>query len=77
MLVRFGKTNEKVVIEVEDSCGGLPRGSAERMFLPFVQVGEDKSGYGLGLAIARQAVEAHGGSLSAHDHPGEGCTMQD
>ena len=67
--MRFGKAKDKVVIEVEDSCGGLPQGSVERMFLPLVEVGEDKSGYGLGLAIARQAVEAHGGSLTLRITP--------
>ena len=73
--VRFRKRNGMVQIEVEDACGGLPPGSAEKMFKPFVQVGEDKSGFGLGLAIARQAVEAQGGKLGVRDRPGEGCTM--
>jgi signal transduction histidine kinase len=73
--VHFGKSKDNIVIDVEDACGGLPSGSVEKMFRPFVQVGEDKSAFGLGLAIARQAIEAHGGSLTARDHPGEGCTM--
>jgi signal transduction histidine kinase len=73
--VRFRKAQDKVVIDVEDACGGLPPGTPEKMFKPFVPVGDDKNGFGLGLAIARQAVESHGGSLGVRNHPGEGCTM--
>ena len=64
-----------VRLDVQDGCGGLPDGASERMFAPFVQFGEDRTGYGLGLAIARQAVQAHGGSIRVHNHPGNGCTL--
>jgi signal transduction histidine kinase len=73
--VRYSAQNENVVMEVEDECGGLPEGAADKMFKPFVQVGEDRSGLGLGLAIARQAIEAHDGTLDVRDLPGRGCTM--
>jgi signal transduction histidine kinase len=68
-------TDDRVAIDVDDGCGGLPDGAVERMFAPFVQVGSDRSGFGLGLAIAKQAIEAHGGTLHAANHPGEGCTF--
>jgi signal transduction histidine kinase len=64
---------DRVRIDVEDACGGLPPGSAERMFAPFVQSGADRSGVGLGLSIARRSVEANGGTLSVRDIPGSGC----
>jgi signal transduction histidine kinase len=64
-----------VLVEVEDQCGGLPAGSAERMFTPFTQRSEDRSGLGLGLSIARQSVEADGGTLSVRDRPGAGCVF--
>jgi signal transduction histidine kinase len=73
--VRFHRDGDRAIVDVDDACGGLPAGAIEKMFLPFVQVGKDRSGFGLGLAIARQAIEAHGGSIRATDHPGEGCTM--
>jgi signal transduction histidine kinase len=63
----------KVVFEVQDSCGGLPEGAVEKMFSPFVQLGKDRSGFGLGLALARQVSDAHGGALRVHDVPGTGC----
>jgi len=65
----------RVVIQVVDACGGLPLGKTEELFKPFVQRDEDRSGYGLGLAIARQAVEAHKGTLTVHDVPGTGCVF--
>ena len=66
---------DHVLIKVSDHCGGLPEGSAERIFLPFVQTGEDRSGLGLGLSIARQNVEADGGTLTVEDIPGTGCVF--
>ena len=66
---------EVVLIEVKDQCGGLPAGSAETMFTPFRQRSADKSGLGLGLSIARQSIEADGGTLSVRDMPGAGCVF--
>jgi len=66
---------ERVLIEVEDHCGGLPPGSAEDMFSPFAQRGTDRSGLGLGLSIARQSIEADFGTLSVRDIPGTGCVF--
>jgi signal transduction histidine kinase len=68
-------TADQILIEVHDHCGGLPDGAADRMFLPFTQVGEDRSGMGLGLDICRRSVEANGGTLSVLDRPGVGCTF--
>ena len=62
-------------IEVADSCGGLPPGKTEDLFTPLVQRGEDRSGFGLGLAIARQAVEAQGGTIDVRNLPGTGCVF--
>jgi len=64
-----------VLIEVQDQCGGLPPGSAERMFTPFTQRADDRSGLGLGLSIARQSIEADAGTLSVRDLPGAGCVF--
>jgi signal transduction histidine kinase/ActR/RegA family two-component response regulator len=63
----------RILIDIEDHCGGLPSGYAEKMFNPFTQGGPDKSGLGIGLAIARRSVEAMNGILSVRDVPGSGC----
>ncbi|HEX9102683.1 MAG TPA: HAMP domain-containing sensor histidine kinase, partial [Polyangia bacterium] len=63
------------VIEVQDQCGGLPPGKTEELFSPFVQKGADRSGFGLGLAIARQAAESHHGTVKVANLPGVGCVF--
>src|SRR6185369_18056712 len=44
---------DRIRMDVEDNCGGLPSGDTEVMFKPFMQHGVDKTGLGLGLSIAR------------------------
>ncbi len=65
----------KALIEVHDHCGGLSHGTAEAMFTPFTQRSADRTGLGLGLAIARHSVEADFGTLSVRDVPGTGCVF--
>lgn len=65
----------RVLIEVEDRCGGLHPGDAEAMFQPFTQSATDRSGLGLGLTICRRSVEANDGVLSVRDVPGAGCVF--
>jgi signal transduction histidine kinase len=64
---------DRVLIEVEDRCGGLPEGYTDKVFRPFSQGSEDRSGLGLGLDIARRGVEANDGFLRVRDLPGSGC----
>jgi signal transduction histidine kinase len=66
-------TGGRAVIEIEDCCGGLPPGTVEQAFAPFVRLDHREEGFGLGLAIAKQAVDAHGGTLRIQDLPGKGC----
>jgi hypothetical protein len=68
-------THERVRIEVEDQCGGLPAGKADELFLPFEQRSGDRQGLGLGLAISRRAIQANEGTLSVKDRPGRGCVF--
>ena len=75
VLLAVRATDERVLIEVEDRCGGLPPGKAERMFASFEQHHADRSGLGLGLSIARRAVEASFGTLGVRDVPGVGCVF--
>lgn len=64
---------DRIRIDVEDHCGGLPQGFAEEAFLPFKQSGNDRSGLGLGLAICQRSVAANDGALSVRDIPHTGC----
>jgi signal transduction histidine kinase len=64
---------DQFLIEVKDHCGGLRIGDAEKMFSPFSQRGDDKTGLGLGLTIARQSIVANDGTLSVQNSAGIGC----
>jgi signal transduction histidine kinase len=75
VVLRAHPDGERVVIDVEDQCGGLPPGKEEELFQPFVQRSVDRRGLGLGLTIVRQAIEAHGGRISVRNRPGVGCTF--
>jgi K+-sensing histidine kinase KdpD len=63
-----------VVVEVADRGPGLPPGEAGRLFDQFFRGKEARgAGAGLGLAICRGVVEAHGGTLTASNRPGGGA----
>jgi hypothetical protein len=74
VLLRAYASKGRVLIEVEDECGGLSQ-KGEELFRPFNQAGADRTGMGLGLSISRQAVEATGGKLSVKSIPGVGCVF--
>jgi signal transduction histidine kinase len=66
---------DRIRIDVEDHCGGLPPGAAKELFKPFKQNGNDRSGLGLGLAICQRSVEANNGILAVRDIPEVGCVF--
>lgn len=68
-------TPERVFIDVEDECGGLPPGKADELFRPFQQRGSDRGGLGLGLTICQRAAEANSGEIQVRDMPGKGCVF--
>lgn len=76
---RLSDARDRVVVEVSDRGPGLARSGVEpsRLFDKFVR-GEQKAvgGVGLGLAIVRGIVEAHGGTITAEDRPGGGALFR-
>lgn len=73
-------SGERCRITVADHGPGVPEEELEHIFEPFVrgksQGGEHEgNGFGLGLAIARHAIEAHGGSIAAHNRAEGGLVM--
>ncbi len=71
--LRAVATSDRILIEIEDECGGLPEGDVVNLLRPFVQGGGDRTGLGLGLAICLKAVKAISGVLRIRDLPGKGC----
>jgi signal transduction histidine kinase len=60
-----------VEISVSDDGPGIPPEDRERIFEPYVQAGEESraGGLGLGLAICKRLVEAHGGTIGVSERP--------
>ena len=72
----IAKQNKKAyVLEVKDSGIGLSAQEIKGLFHKYHQVHADKPGFGLGLFISRQIVEAHGGTLEVTSVPGKGSTF--
>jgi signal transduction histidine kinase len=71
--VRTRQEGDRILVEVEDECGGLPDGKIEELFEPGVQKGNDRTGMGLGLAISKQAIERNLGVIRVENLPGKGC----
>jgi signal transduction histidine kinase len=80
--LRATTVRKRVHIQVEDACGGLPPGKAERMFEPFEPSEPSDPGstnevvhVGIGLAISLKGVRACGGDLRVRNLPGKGCVF--
>ena len=71
---------ERVVVEVRDDGPGIARDQWARVLDPFVTLAGDRSGahrrLGLGLAIVRRIVEAHGGVVAVADAPEGGTRVR-
>jgi two-component system sensor histidine kinase KdpD len=65
----------EIVIEVADRGPGLAAGDERRVFEKFYRLpsGSRQPGAGLGLAICKAIVEAHGGAITARNRPGGGA----
>lgn len=73
--LRARATSDRVLIEVQDECGGLVSGNTEELFQPYEQRNANRTGLGLGLAFTRTALEAVGGLISVRNIPLSGCVF--
>jgi PAS domain S-box-containing protein len=78
-LVRAREEEEYWQIDIEDTGIGIPQVELSKIFTPFYQVEEHMTrsveGLGLGLSIAKRAIELHEGRIWAQSRVGEGSTF--
>ncbi|HUH97692.1 MAG TPA: ATP-binding protein [Anaerolineales bacterium] len=74
--INFEKQKDRLAISVEDHGIGIATDQLARIFDRFYRIeesgGELFSGIGIGLAIARQVIEQHHGTLNVESKPGKG-----
>lgn len=75
VVLRAQVQDGRVLLEVEDECGGLPDTAGDRFQAFGEQRGRDRTGLGLGLSIARKAVAAQDGTIRTRNMPGTGCVF--
>jgi signal transduction histidine kinase/class 3 adenylate cyclase/CheY-like chemotaxis protein len=77
--IRLASKGDQVVLEVEDNGIGIPRDQLGRIFERFVQVERRATrrheGTGIGLALVREIVTLHGGTITVESEPGRGSTF--
>jgi C4-dicarboxylate-specific signal transduction histidine kinase len=72
VIIRANRVKDGTIcVSVRDAGPGFPDGLAVQLFEPFFSTKTE--GTGMGLAIARSIVEAHGGTLSAENCEGGGA----
>lgn len=74
--IELGTTGDKITIVVRDDGAGFDPADAERLFDRFARGGHlDQRRFGLGLALAREVIAGHGGTIEASGHPGQGAAF--
>lgn len=67
--------SQRVQIRFQDQCGGIPADVVERIFDPFFTTKDIGEGTGLGLHIAHNIIEGHGGKIEVDSRPPVGTTF--
>lgn len=78
--VGAARQDKHIRLTVADTGTGIPEELKERVFEPFFRLDKSRSralgGVGLGLALVREIVSVHGGSISVKDNPDGGTTFE-
>jgi len=72
--IQFSEERTELKVSISDNGPGIPESIRSRIFEPFVTLGK-KHGTGLGMAIAKSTVDAHGGRIWLESETGQGTTF--
>jgi signal transduction histidine kinase len=75
LTTRYDAGRERVAVSVSDTGPGIAPEIQGRIFEPFFTTKPDGLGTGLGLALCRGFIEAHGGTIRVETPPGGGATF--
>jgi signal transduction histidine kinase len=72
--IQFSEAGTELKVSISDNGPGIPESIRSRIFEPFVTFGK-KHGTGLGMAIAKSTIDAHGGRIWLESETGQGTTF--
>jgi two-component system sensor histidine kinase RstB len=78
VMVSTERAEAATIVDVDDDGDGIPESDRERVFEPFVRLGDSSNGRGagLGLALVKRIVTQHGGSVQVLTSPLGGCRIR-
>jgi two-component system sensor histidine kinase BaeS len=80
LMVTLAESADRILVDFQDTAPGAPEGSQDRLFDRLYRLDQSRNrntgGAGLGLAIAKNVVEAHGGRISAQPSPSGGLWIR-
>ena len=78
IILKARSNDAEIVVEIRDSGIGIAPEEQPRLFKPYSRLNADRQrhpGLGLGLSLAKQVVELHGGNIWVESEPGKGSTF--
>ena len=70
--VQTKRTNDKLVLSVNDNGNGIPKKVVDKIFQPFFTTKPTGQGTGLGLSLSYDVIKAHGGEIKVNTRENEG-----
>jgi len=78
--IKLNKTANNITITIDDDGPGIPENERENVFKPFYKIdksrGDSKSSVGLGLSIASDTIQSHGGNIRLESSPASGLRVK-
>ena len=78
--IHLSKTNNHIIIIIDDDGPGIPKEEYENVFKPFYKIdksrSETKSSVGLGMSIASDVMRSHGGNITLDKSPQNGLRVK-